>query len=128
MFSMLGWISKEDELRGNMIDMISKIESINAESHVIFQWLWDTLGQYEELYGELYNVASSDFRDDELIVNARIVIKTAWEFISWSLEILNNEETSLLDKNNLYPMLIDTVWMMILNYQIIVSRLNYLSK
>ncbi len=119
---------KEDQLRQTMVNMITRIEEINWESWEIILELWKSLAMFEELYNELYRSTSDSIRNDESILKTQEAITAGWEFVSEGLKTLNNKDTSLLDKNGTYPMLIDVIWGMILNHQIIISRINWLSK
>lgn len=122
------WSPKENKLEKQIVGMITRIQEINWESFAILKNLWETLTMYEETYDELSKTTSNEISDDEIILKAKNCIKVWWEFLSWGLKTISDENSSLLDKNNIFPMLIDATWGMILNYQIIISRINYLNK
>ncbi len=128
MSSIPFWSKNEDELREQIIDMITSIEALNAEAHEILKWKLETLTQFEEIYRELYANTSKEIQNDKLIIKTQQAMIEQSKFLDWTFQDLTNIETSLFSKNWLYPMLIDVLWDMILNYNIINSQINYLNK
>ncbi len=120
---------KENELREQLVNFITRIESINEESRNIIKELSDTLSFYENKYDSFYkNKINELFLNDEIIWNSTNIIKSSWEFLNVAVQSLNSADISLLDKNDLYPKLIEVISTMILNYYMITSRVDYLIK
>ncbi len=114
--------NNKDKLNEKIVDIISRIEENNSEAHKILKSAWDKLAVFEKDYEIIKKEKNNILPKSDIFIKSHNSVKEWWKVVDNLLKLLSDKNTTILDKNNIYPIFIDTIHWMILLYSIMISE------